>query len=144
VNQPISLIVWRDSVCAGDDCDAPHERAFSIPGASTLGQAAAQLLGSSYLASISGGKATWFYLAWTKELQNLQQPVGEFISKVLPQLVGELAGSNLPQPVAEIPWGHNLVLLAKLKTPLIRLWYAHKVIEHGWSRAVLTHRNTTA
>jgi predicted nuclease of restriction endonuclease-like (RecB) superfamily len=34
--------------------------------------------------------------------------------------------------------GHNLVLLAKLKTPLIRLWYAHKVIEHGWSRAVLT------
>jgi hypothetical protein len=32
-----------------------------------------------------------------------------------------------------------LVLLAKLKIPLIGLWYAHKVIEHGWSRAVLTH-----
>jgi predicted nuclease of restriction endonuclease-like (RecB) superfamily len=72
-----------------------------------------------------------FYLAWTRELQKLQQPVGE------------LAGSNLPQPVAEIPWGHNLVLLAKLKTPLIRLWYAHKAIEHGWSRAVLTHHIET-
>jgi predicted nuclease of restriction endonuclease-like (RecB) superfamily len=36
-----------------------------------------------------------------------------------------------------------LVLLAKLKTPLIRLWYAHKVIEHGWSRAVLTHHIET-
>ena len=84
-----------------------------------------------------------FYLAWTKELQKLQQPVGESTSKILPQLVGELAGSNLPQPVAEIPWGHNLVLLAKLKTPLIRLWYAHKVIEHGWSRAVLTHHIET-
>ncbi len=72
-----------------------------------------------------------FYLAWTKELRKLQQ------------LVGELTGSNLPQPVAEIPWGHNLVLLAKVKTPLIRLWYAHKVIEHGWSRAVLTHHIET-
>ena len=84
-----------------------------------------------------------FYLAWTKEPQKLQQPVGESTSKFLPQLVGELAGSNLPQPVAEIPWGHNLVLLAKLKTPLIRLWYAHKAIEHGWSRAVLTHHIET-
>ncbi len=84
-----------------------------------------------------------FYLAWTRELQKLQQPVGESTSKILPQLVGELAGSNLPQPVAEIPWGHNLVLLAKLKTPLLRLWYAHKVIEHGWSRAVLTHHIET-
>jgi predicted nuclease of restriction endonuclease-like (RecB) superfamily len=84
-----------------------------------------------------------FYLAWTKELQKLQQPVGESTSKILPQLAGELAGSNLPQPVAEIPWGHNLVLLAKLKTPLIRLWYAHKVIERGWSRAVLTHHIET-
>jgi predicted nuclease of restriction endonuclease-like (RecB) superfamily len=84
-----------------------------------------------------------FYLAWTKEVQKLQQPVGESTSKILPQLVGELAGSNMPQPVAEIPWGHNLVLLAKLKTPLIRLWYARKAIEHGWSRAVLTHHIET-
>jgi predicted nuclease of restriction endonuclease-like (RecB) superfamily len=36
-----------------------------------------------------------------------------------------------------------MVLLAKLKTPLIRLWYAHKTIEHGWSRAVLTHHIET-
>ena len=80
-----------------------------------------------------------FYLAWTKELPKLQQPVGESAKKILPQLVGELAGSNLPKPVAEIPWGHNLVLLAKLKPPLLRLWYARKAVEHGWSRAVLTH-----
>jgi len=84
-----------------------------------------------------------FYLAWTKELQKLQQPVGESTSKILSQLVGELAGQNPPQPVAEIPWGHNLVLLAKLKTPILRLWYAHKAIEHGWSRAVLTHHIET-
>jgi hypothetical protein len=60
MRQHLSLTVWRDSVCAGDDCDAPHERAFAMPSEFTLGQTAAQLLGSSYLASISGGKATWF------------------------------------------------------------------------------------
>ena len=27
----ISLIMTRDSVCAGDDCDAPHERTIELP-----------------------------------------------------------------------------------------------------------------
>ena len=45
-----------------------------------------------------------------------------------------------PQAVAEIPWGHNVVLLEKLKDPAQRLWYAEKVVQHGWSRAVLVHQ----
>ena len=36
-----------------------------------------------------------------------------------------------------MPWGHNLVLLSKLKAPTIRLAYAQAAIEHGWSRNVL-------
>lgn len=67
-----------------------------------------------------------FYLAYTKEVTNL------------PQAVAEMDGKNLPQAVAEIPWGHNIWLLEKVKDPVERLWYAHKTIEHGWSRAVLT------
>jgi predicted nuclease of restriction endonuclease-like (RecB) superfamily len=69
-----------------------------------------------------------FYLAWTKEVAILQQPVGE------------LDGHNLPQVVGEIPWGHNLQLLAKLKDPRQRLWYAQKAVQHGWSRAVVVHQ----
>jgi predicted nuclease of restriction endonuclease-like (RecB) superfamily len=84
-----------------------------------------------------------FYLAWTEERQKRQQRGGKLDSKILPQLVAELNGQNLPRPVAEIPWGHNVLLLTKLETPAIRLWYAHKVIEHGWSRAVLTHHIET-
>jgi predicted nuclease of restriction endonuclease-like (RecB) superfamily len=42
-----------------------------------------------------------------------------------------------------IPWGQNVILLQKLKDPLLRLWYAHKAIEHGWSRAVLTQHIET-
>lgn len=43
------------------------------------------------------------------------------------------------QPVAQIPWGHNILLLQKLKSPEERFWYAHKTIENGWSRNVLLH-----
>ena len=69
-----------------------------------------------------------FYVAWTEDLAKLQQPVGE------------LDGRNLPQVVGEIPWGHNLQLLAKLKDPRERLWYARKAIQHAWSRATLVHQ----
>lgn len=43
------------------------------------------------------------------------------------------------QVVAQIPWGHNILLLQKLTTLEDRLWYAHKTIEQGWSRNVLMH-----
>ena len=41
------------------------------------------------------------------------------------------------QAVGQLPWGHNLVLLTKLKTPEARLAHAARAIEHGWSRSVL-------
>ncbi|HUA68967.1 MAG TPA: PDDEXK nuclease domain-containing protein [Candidatus Saccharimonadales bacterium] len=72
-----------------------------------------------------------FYLAWPAMPQKLSQPVRES------------ATSAPPAPISELPWGHNRLLLTKLETPAIRLWYAHKAIEHGWSRAVLTHHIET-
>ena len=41
------------------------------------------------------------------------------------------------QAVGQLPWGHNLVLLSKLKAPEQRLAYARRAIEHGWSRSIL-------
>lgn len=41
------------------------------------------------------------------------------------------------QPVGQLPWGHNLVLLTKLKQAEQRLAYARRAVEHGWSRATL-------
>jgi len=43
------------------------------------------------------------------------------------------------QLVAQIPWGHNILLLQKLASLEERLWYVNKTIEHGWSRSVLLH-----
>ena len=41
------------------------------------------------------------------------------------------------QAVGQLPWGHNLVLLSKLKNQELRLLYAQRAVEHGWSRSVL-------
>ncbi len=49
----------------------------------------------------------------------------------------------LRQLVAEIPWGHNLVLLNSVKSPAERIWYARQTIANGWSRAVLVHQIET-
>lgn len=39
--------------------------------------------------------------------------------------------------VAKIPWGHNIVILDKVKDPQERNWYVAKTVEHGWSRSIL-------
>ena len=41
------------------------------------------------------------------------------------------------QAVGQLPWGHNLVLLSRLKHPKERLVYAQSAIFHGWSRNML-------
>lgn len=47
------------------------------------------------------------------------------------------------QPVAQLPWGHNVVLLEKLNDRETRLWYAAAAVEFGWSRNVLVHHIDT-
>ena len=41
------------------------------------------------------------------------------------------------QLVAQIPWGHNVRILDKVKDAKQREFYIHKTIENGWSRDVL-------
>jgi predicted nuclease of restriction endonuclease-like (RecB) superfamily len=40
----------------------------------------------------------------------------------------------VPQPVAQIPWGHNRLLISKIKDVGIALFYANETIRQGWSR----------
>lgn len=44
------------------------------------------------------------------------------------------------QVVAQIPWGHNVVIMEKLKQEEERMWYVVKTIENGWSRNTLVHQ----
>lgn len=56
---------------------------------------------------------------------------------VLAQPVQELGGLTLPHSVADIPWGHNVILIQRVKNLTARLWYAQMTLEHGWSRSIL-------
>jgi predicted nuclease of restriction endonuclease-like (RecB) superfamily len=55
----------------------------------------------------------------------------------------ELQGAGPPEFATTLPWGHNVVLVEKVKDPSERLWYAQQAIANGWSRAVLVHQIDT-
>ena len=41
------------------------------------------------------------------------------------------------QLVSQLPWGHIIRLLQRVKDPEVREWYMRKTAEEGWSRSVL-------
>lgn len=45
--------------------------------------------------------------------------------------------SIVQQLVGQIPWGHNVLLLNRVKRSEHRLWYVQATIANGWSRSVL-------
>lgn len=67
--------------------------------------------------------------------------------KFLQQLVEELAGKSqvprnefLQRLAEEVPWGHHLLLLDKVKSPRARLYYLRATVSFGWSRNVLLNQ----
>ena len=54
----IRVIFTRDSVCAGDDCDAPHEKTVSIQ-SFVDPEALAREASSGYLPSVAGVGHSW-------------------------------------------------------------------------------------
>jgi predicted nuclease of restriction endonuclease-like (RecB) superfamily len=72
-----------------------------------------------------------------------QQAVGQLSSGSAngrgQQPVAESAG-DAPVGLLTIPWGHNLVILAKCKDHEQARFYVRATIEHGWSRATLVHQ----
>lgn len=47
---------------------------------------------------------------------------------------------TVQQLVGQLPWGHNIALMQKVKDPGQREWYARAAIQHGWSRNILIHQ----
>ena len=57
---------------------------------------------------------------------------------IMKQLASQLP--NLKQLVSEIPWGHNILILQKVKDINARLYYIKATATNGWSRAVLLNQ----
>ncbi|MCY4361312.1 MAG: PDDEXK nuclease domain-containing protein [Gammaproteobacteria bacterium] len=78
-----------------------------------------------------------------------RQPVAELPVMEMPasnrrQVVAKLKESEviekLRQLIAEIPWGHNLLILNKLSEPNKRLYYIYTSFRCGWTRSVLLNQ----
>lgn len=54
----MKIRLTRESVCAADDCHAPHEKNLTVPDDSTV-QDLAETIQREYLPKIQGGRATW-------------------------------------------------------------------------------------
>ncbi len=55
----MQLLITRDSVCAADDLDPPHERRVRIPSGASVAQLVQLAISNADLPTISGGEATW-------------------------------------------------------------------------------------
>jgi predicted nuclease of restriction endonuclease-like (RecB) superfamily len=74
----------------------------------------------------------WFLFWYTETIgqqavDQLEPPSKTIVQQVVAQL-------------GQIPWGHNLVIISKIKDQQEALFYVQKTIENNWSRAVLTHQ----
>jgi predicted nuclease of restriction endonuclease-like (RecB) superfamily len=48
-----------------------------------------------------------------------------------------LDGEIVKQLVSQLPWGHIIILMQKVKAPVQRDWYINQSILNGWSRNIL-------
>ena len=78
-----------------------------------------------------------FYLYYNEIDVNLPQLVAEIKNAGLTLPITDFSESDILDLLSQIPWGHNGLLIERIKQPLLSLWYAGQVIENGWSRNML-------
>lgn len=85
------------------------------------------------------GRMVAFYRAYSGDKLILPQPVAKLTEgKKVPQPVAQTdIPAILQQLVAKIPWGHNILLMEKVKDLSARLWYMQQIVEHGYVRDTL-------
>ena len=64
-----------------------------------------------------------FYKEYGLDASIGKQPVSQF--------------ENMKRLVSQIPWGHNILLMQRIKDNSIRFWYMEQIINNGWSRDIL-------
>lgn len=57
--EKIRILLERDSVCAADDCDAPHTLILAYDKPPTIHNVITHIIQTNYLASIYNGGVTW-------------------------------------------------------------------------------------
>lgn len=77
------------------------------------------------------------YLLYRETSTNCPQVVGNSQNVNFQQVVGKSTNPT-DNVIFSIPWGHHCIIIDKVSdNPVTALFYAHKVVEEGWSRNVL-------
>lgn len=66
------------------------------------------------------------------QITKVQQVVGQ---KAFPAKTNSL--EKIQQLVGQIPWGHNILIITKIKDLEEAIFYVNETIVNGWSRAIL-------
>ena len=88
----------------------------------------------------------WLMRQLVDHYSNLKQPVSDLENDNnlnVNQLGSHLVNENvlkLKQLVSEVPWGHNILILQKVKDLNARIFYLKSTIRNRYSRAVLLHQ----
>jgi len=69
---------------------------------------------------------------WQQPVALVQQPVRQLGQQTVAQFTPPAPGQIL-----QIPWGHNIVIIAKCKDVTEALYYAAETLANGWSRSTL-------
>lgn len=93
------------------------------------------------------GRMIAFYREYSNGSVILPQPVAKLYgvsgkAEKMPQPVAKMPEADesgiMQRLVAQIPWGHNILLMEKVKDLPTRLWYMEQTSEQGWSRDTLS------
>jgi predicted nuclease of restriction endonuclease-like (RecB) superfamily len=86
-----------------------------------------------------------FYLYYFQYFTNVAQVARQLESSNQPQVVSKLEKTE--QVVAknaallfQIPWGHHVLVIEKIKDVSEAIFYIKETIKNNWSRAVLVHQ----
>ncbi|MDN3579668.1 DUF1016 N-terminal domain-containing protein [Mucilaginibacter flavus] len=77
-----------------------------------------------------------FMVQFYKEYSTQNSIVKQAVSQL--ETVNHSGSEFVKHLVSQIPWGHNILLMQKIKDIKVRLWYINQTISNGWSRDVLS------
>lgn len=72
------------------------------------------------------------------QLENSEDPPTSVVTAIATQPVPQFEKEQAnPKSLLSLSWGHNIVLMQKLKDQALRFWYAKQAVSEGWNRDTL-------
>jgi predicted nuclease of restriction endonuclease-like (RecB) superfamily len=68
---------------------------------------------------------------------NSQQVAAKLYPDIVEQAVPQLENHSVLELIGKIPWGHNILILQKIKNASEALFYVKQTIKNSWSRSIL-------